>query len=303
MPAKFINNLHWSGSNLQIALLLLFFSKTIAVGQNIPFNFNNPDRQMTLDSQLQEISGISMYKNDTTLLAIQDESGTVFTISGNTGAILKKTEFTGKGDFEDIQYASPFVFANKSNGSIFQLDASTFKLIKSFESGLEKLNDVEGMFYSSTDNSLLLACKGPKDQNPGSENARLVFRYDLKAGRLIEKPIFHFTKDAFIEFVSKQQDTRENLDLKANYNNNVPEFSFGPSAIAQDPITKNYYILSSAGKVLVVVKPNGEMVDIIKLHKKIYLQPEGLSFDSKGNLYIASEGKKKVATLSFHKRL
>lgn len=267
------------------------------------FNFNTPDRKIELDSQLIEISGITTYKNDTTLLAIQDESGIIYQLSGNSGKILRQVSFTTKGDFEDIQYAPPFVYVNKSNGTIFQLDDKNFNVLKTFDSGLNKENDIEGMFYSSGTQSLLLSCKGPLKTNLDEYNRRAVFIYDLKKNKLSSEPMFSISKESVNTFISDAKNTNDSETLKSNYNDKVKEFNFGPSAIAVDPISKNYFILSSVGKIMLVVDQSGKIINIFKLKKEIYPQPEGMAFDSKGNLYISSEGKKGKGSLVYLKRL
>ncbi len=267
------------------------------------FNFNAPDRKIELDSQLIEISGITIFNNDTSLLAIQDESGIVYQISSNTGKIQRQVSFTPKGDFEDIQYAPPFVYVNKSNGTIFQLDDKNFKVLKTFDSGLNKENDIEGMFYSSGTQSLLLSCKGPLEIKPEEFNRRAVFAYDLKKNKLGLAPVFSISKEAINDFISEAKNTSDAEGLRSNYNDKVKEFNFGPSAIAIDPITKNYFVLSSVGKIMLVADQSGKITHIFKLKKDIYPQPEGMAFDSKGNLYISSEGKKGKGSLVFLKRL
>jgi len=87
--------------------------------------------------------------------------------------------------------------------------------------------------------------------------------------------------------------------LWSNYNKNNPEFSLGPSGIAVDPINNDIYVISSVGKVMLVFDHTAKLKDIIKLQKSIFVQPEGISFDSKGNLYISNEGKKVMEQLYF----
>ncbi|MEZ4981635.1 MAG: SdiA-regulated domain-containing protein [Saprospiraceae bacterium] len=70
-------------------------------------------------------------------------------------------------------------------------------------------------------------------------------------------------------------------------------FTFAlPSAIAQHPITEEFYILSSVGKLLMVLSAEGEINYIEKLDKKILPQPEGICFEKNGTMWISSEGKK-----------
>ncbi|MEL6720372.1 MAG: SdiA-regulated domain-containing protein, partial [Bacteroidota bacterium] len=66
--------------------------------------------------------------------------------------------------------------------------------------------------------------------------------------------------------------------------------SFAPSAIAIHPITKDWYILSSVGKLLVVLDQEGNIQNVEKLSARLMKQPEGLCFDTNGDLFITSEG-------------
>ena len=257
---------------------------------------------MELDSQLREISGITFFNKPTSLLAIQDEAGIVYEISTQNGQILSQHEFLIKGDFEDIQYAPPYIFVNKSKGEIYQLEEANFKIYNTFHSGLNKLNDVEGMFYQKNDNSLLLTCKGPLDEQATSQNERSIYKYDLSTNKLSAKPLFTISKDDIENFIAAHPTIEDFQDLDANYNKNEVKFAFGPSAVAIDPKTQEIYVLSSVGKVLLILNQDFKIQSITRLKKHIYPQPEGLAFDQDGNLYISSEGKKGNGLLIFLKR-
>jgi uncharacterized protein YjiK len=74
----------------------------------------------------------------------------------------------------------------------------------------------------------------------------------------------------------------------------VPEqaaSAFSPSGIAIHPNTELVYILSSVGKLLVILTPNGSIHHIEKLNKEIHKQPEGICFEKDGTLWISTEGK------------
>ncbi|MEL6562727.1 MAG: SdiA-regulated domain-containing protein, partial [Bacteroidota bacterium] len=65
---------------------------------------------------------------------------------------------------------------------------------------------------------------------------------------------------------------------------------FKPSAIAVNPVDKNYYVLSTTGKSLLVFNRNGELVLYYTVPRKILEQPEGICFDNNGDMYLSSEG-------------
>src|SRR5204863_2389137 len=67
--------------------------------------------------------------------------------------------------------------------------------------------------------------------------------------------------------------------------------TFEPSGIAIHPVTRDLYIISSVGKVLVIISPDGHLSNVIQLNPKVFKQPEGIAFNSKGDLFITNEGK------------
>ncbi len=65
--------------------------------------------------------------------------------------------------------------------------------------------------------------------------------------------------------------------------------TFKPSALAKKADSKEWYILSSVDKALVVTDENFHVKSLTSLDPKMFPQPEGINFDSKFNLYISSE--------------
>jgi len=62
------------------------------------------------------------------------------------------------------------------------------------------------------------------------------------------------------------------------------------SALSQHPKSKEWYILSSAEKLLVVAKPDWQIKKVYDLDASTFNQPEGIAFDRNLNLYISNEG-------------
>jgi uncharacterized protein YjiK len=60
--------------------------------------------------------------------------------------------------------------------------------------------------------------------------------------------------------------------------------------MAKNPLTKQWYIVSSVNELLVVTDADFKVTAAYSLDHKLFLQPEGLAFDKKGNLYISNEG-------------
>jgi DNA-binding beta-propeller fold protein YncE len=61
--------------------------------------------------------------------------------------------------------------------------------------------------------------------------------------------------------------------------------------LAIHPFTRDIYVIASVGKLLVVLNPEGKIKHVIKLPVSVFKQPEGIAFDSAGNLFITNEGR------------
>jgi uncharacterized protein YjiK len=56
-------------------------------------------------------------------------------------------------------------------------------------------------------------------------------------------------------------------------------------------LTKQWYIVSSVNKVLIVLDDRWQVKGMYPLDPVLFKQPEGLAFDAKGNMYISNEGQ------------
>jgi DNA-binding beta-propeller fold protein YncE len=141
------------------------------------------------------------------------------------------------------------------------------------------------MAYDKAQNQLILTCKGATSD----PFKRSFYGFDLTTKKCSEVPLFDISLTQVQDFLKKTNANQDDFD---KYLDAAPsEFHFGPSGIAVHPITGEWYIVSSVGKVLMVVSRKGDILNMIKLDKKIHPQPEGITFDSDGTLYISDEGK------------
>jgi uncharacterized protein YjiK len=244
----------------------------------LPYNLNDPSHTINFsNADLKEISGLSATEDPNVFCAVQDEKGTVFFIdAAGGGAILNKVEFKDKGDFEGVELVDKTIYAVKSNGDIFEItqwkDGKTPKVEK-FETHLKSINDVEGLGYDKIRNALLLACKG----NPDSANIREIYAFDLKTKQLSEKAVFTINPLEVDHLLSSDKES---------------DRYFAPSGIAIHPQTGDVYVISSVKKRMVVLDyKSGNIKYAVQLSKKLLPQPEGVSFDAGGNLFLSSEGK------------
>ncbi|MBC8032619.1 MAG: SdiA-regulated domain-containing protein, partial [Chitinophagaceae bacterium] len=65
---------------------------------------------------------------------------------------------------------------------------------------------------------------------------------------------------------------------------------FRPSGIAKNPVSGDWYIVSSVNKLLIVTDVNWKIREVCTLNGNMFNQPEGICFDADGHLYISNEG-------------
>jgi uncharacterized protein YjiK len=244
----------------------------------LPYNLSEPSHTINFaNADLKEISGLSATEDPNVFCAVQDEKGTVFFIdAAGGGAILNKVEFKDKGDFEGVELVRKTIYAVKSDGDIYEIsnwENSKTPKIEKYKTPLKSINDVEGLCYDKSKNALLLACKG----NPDSANIREIYAFDLKTKQLSEKPVFTINPEEVDHLLSSDKDS---------------DRFFAPSGIAIHPQTGDVFVISSVKKRMIVLDYDlGTIKYAVQLSKKLLPQPEGISFDALGNLYLSSEGK------------
>lgn len=242
-----------------------------------PYNFLRPDRMFEMPDILTEISGIAL-PGESLLFCIQDEAGVVFSYSHETAEITDMMRFTDKGDFEDLTIKEDFVYALRSDGTLFFFNYKDFN--GEIHQTVIPLNclDIEGLDYDNTEGVFYIACKDPLISS--HELLRHVYR--------VKEENMHDLELAFTI------DLREvNRWIKDNYPGlRASSVSFNPSAVAVHPITKETWVLSASNRLLAVY--DGSIIsNIYLLPPEIYYKPEGLAITDAGDLYISSEGMKK----------
>lgn len=234
----------------------------------VGYNLQQPEK-ISLSESLLEVSGIAFRNGDPdTVFAVQDEDGRVFSIAMDSKE-QKSSSFQSGGDYEDLTIMNDRMFVLKSNSSIysFPLAAISGKKVPEVAEYKKLLpsGEYEGMYYDSLTNKIIVMCKSCKDDKKAESLTGYTLQVD--GDRLILDEAF-----------------------KLNYKSAQVKGKLKPSALARHPLTKQWYIISSVNRSLLILDDEWQIREVHPLSSKIFNQPEGIAFDKQGNLYISNEG-------------
>ncbi len=275
-------------------MALPFFITRIQA-QSAPFvwtyNMDDPIAVFEMDHELREISGLSIVPGRSLLAAVQDEEGDIYLLDKTSGKLIDQIDFWKDGDYEGVEVISDRFYAVKSSGTVYEVlrlgqdDQETIK----YNDFLNDDYDVEGLAYDPLENRLLLACKGKAGEVEEFDFRKAVYAFDLKTKKLQKTPAIVISIEDIQNYLNTSPAIRKLEKLVEFFSPNQSAFIFSPSGMAVHPETGHFYILSTAGKILVVLDRTGKILHIEKLKKKTHAQPEGICFDQDGTLYIANE--------------
>lgn len=257
-----------------------------------PYSIYEADKKFELKEDLREISGLAYY-NDHSLLCVNDEKGIIYKYHLAKEKITKKYVFDRSGDYEGIEVVGDQVYVLRSDGALFEVDHFRKKNVVSVKNKtlLNAGNDTEGLAYDAKNNTLLVACKGSPGKDRKLKGNRAIYEYKLDKNKLSHKPKYLIDQEEVRKTLEFNSYTKFSVKLLEKINPSEGDLTFQPSAIAVHPITGNLYVVGSVGKLLIVLKPTGELLAIVKLKRKLFRQPEGICFAPDGRMFISNEGK------------
>lgn len=228
-----------------------------------------------LPAELREVSGIS-WMDENTLAAIQDEDGIIFIYDLEKERVIKEIIFGGTGDYEGLATEEDNAYVLESDGTITIIEnfEEQDRKVTSYETNFNEKNNMESLWLDFPENQLLVI---PKDRDINSDNMKGVYAFSLDEYKLAYKPVMQ---------LNMNDQVLKHFREKKVYKN------FRPSDIAIHPKTKEIYMLEGAKPKLLILDKNGVAKKGYSLNKKVFPQPEGITFSPDGELYISSEGKK-----------
>ncbi|MBC6112060.1 SdiA-regulated domain-containing protein [Pedobacter fastidiosus] len=241
---------------------------------DFPYDLKNPVKY-NMPHNLFEISGIVFHNGDPKeVFAIQDEDGDLFHL-GLSDKESKFTKFGGKGDYEDLTIIKDHVVVLKSNGELHTFPIS-------------EINKPEIVDVVKTKD---LVPKAEYEGLAADEKAGLIYilTKDSKPDSKAKKSsIYAFSFAADGSLKSSGEFGLSHKEIAASSGSDKTRFR--PSAMAKNPQTNEWYVLSSVNKLLVVTDENFKVKATYPLDGSLFNQPEGIAFDKDNNLYISNEG-------------
>ncbi|OOQ59941.1 hypothetical protein [Mucilaginibacter pedocola] len=243
-----------------------------SAAQNPPGYDLSAPTEYKMPTELLEISGIAFENgHDDIIYAEQDEDGDIYYLAPGSST-TKSAKFGKHGDYEDVAIGNGQAVILRSDGEFhsFPLSEVTAGTIKSQKAKkLLPKGEYEAMHFDNQSKKLYVLCKQCDIDKSTDNNSGYILNLGAD-GSISNAGDFNVSVTDMGDGEKKKK------------------FKFRPSAMARNPLTGEWFIVSAINKLLVVT--DDKWVPKASYMLKGFLQPEGMAFDSKGNLYISNEG-------------
>ncbi|MEC8683166.1 MAG: SdiA-regulated domain-containing protein [Bacteroidota bacterium] len=225
-----------------------------------------------LPDALEEVSGIA-WVSDAKIAAVEDEDGLIYIYDLAKNKIDKTIEFADDGDYEGIAVTGEDAYVMRSDGLLFEVQnyATAQPVTKTYQSAMSHKNNVETLSYDAKNQRLLTA---PKDLDPNDEDIKGIYAFDLKQHLMLP-------------------DLVARIDMKdkafKKFEKNKAYRTFRPSDLAIHPKTGEIYMLEGVNPKLIILDKTYAIKKVYELDKDDFAQPEGITFNPDGTLFISNE--------------
>ncbi|WP_422355204.1 SdiA-regulated domain-containing protein [Roseivirga pacifica] len=239
------------------------------IGEKPPYDFESPDQIYVLPDYLEEVSALTYYQPNQ-LAMLNDEHGRMYVYDLSKMEIVHRVRFHGDGDFEGIERVGDFIYAIESTGKMHRFNIYMEGVVEAIKTPFDKKNNVEGLGYDHVNNRLLIGLKGSGDVKNIDVKGKAVYSFDLATDEFDKLPAYVIL----------------NKDLERVVGD---DFRFSPSGVAVHPLTGEVYVLSAVKNALIIFSNEGKPKNLTRLGKRLFPQPEGLTFSPNGDLFISNE--------------
>jgi uncharacterized protein YjiK len=272
----------------RIYLIAAFFLLSLTRGQSqsksnaSPTGYNlQAPKIIRLPKDVNQISGIAYYEADNTVFAIDDDHGNLYKISLKQKPQIKHWEFGKAKDYEEVVLVNNTFYVLNSTGNIVYFPFSfPIQKVEKAGLGLGGKNEFEILYKDPSADRLMMICK---QCEADKKNEVSVYAFSLATNSFEKEPVA----------VLNVKEIEARLDKKIG--------KFKASSANVHPLTGDVYIVSAINHLLVVAGPDMSVKGVFELNDKLFKQPEGLCFNSKGDLFISNEaaGKGEATILMY----
>jgi len=268
------------------------------------YDLSAPSKHYELPKYLKEISGLST-RTDKKIICLQDEEGLVFQYNTEKKEVTKEFKFGKKNDYEGIEFVREIIYALRNDGTIYEIKNfdSKKQKTKKYTTFLDADYDTEGLGYDAKNHQLLIACKEKAGDRKDWLLKKAIYGFDLKTKKLLEKPVHLIDLEEIHQVLNNSDFQVYATQILSFLGGKAGNHFFKPAGIAVHPKTSDLYIVSTVGKILVVLSPSSKVLYAEPLNPKLFRQPEGITFLSDGTLLISNEGAGKRANILKFKML
>lgn len=230
-------------------------------------------RQMPLNAQLVEISGLAV-ASENTVFAHNDEFAIVYEIDIRDGSVPRAFALgdpTTQGDFEGIAAYDGRIYLVTSAGKIYEADISEHRARTRFnvyDTGVGAYCEVEGLSLAPTPGEFFILCKRPRKGRPDGRLS--IYRWSLAERRAVSEPALSVQ---FRDFLPGSE--RE---------------GFRPAGIEWDAAAQTIMVVSSRSQIVYSFDQTGKFLRKNRLAADRHRQTEGIAVLSTGAILVADEG-------------